>query len=77
MVTFPNLRSEMARTGVNNHQIAETLHISERAYRNKLNGITGFLLSEALVLRRTFFPELTIEELFKNDTQESEVSTWK
>ena len=73
MITYANLRAEMARIGLNNHQAAKKLRISERSFRNKINAITAFSLPEAETIKKTYFPELTIEELFKNDTQESEV----
>ena len=66
MVTYANLRAEMARTGLDNHKIAETLQIAERSFRNKLNGLSAFTLPEAKAIRDVHFPNFAIEDLFKN-----------
>ena len=65
MISYPTLKAEQARQGITNTQMAETMGVSEKSFRNKIRGITTFTLSEALSLRKAYFPNMEIECLFK------------
>lgn len=61
---FKNLKGEMVKKDLTNKQLAEKLKISERAIRNKLNGVSEFTWSEVLTIKECFFPEISLEILF-------------
>lgn len=61
---FKNLKAEMARSGINNKQIAEALGIDASTVSAKLNSYDRLKLCEAEKIRKTFFPDLQIDYLF-------------
>jgi plasmid maintenance system antidote protein VapI len=62
---YPNLRAEMARYGIKTKDIAEALGISPKSVNNKMTGRhKGFRLDEAFKIKDTFFPGISIEDLF-------------
>ncbi|WP_050696639.1 hypothetical protein [Anaeromassilibacillus senegalensis] len=63
-----NLSAEMVRNGVRNNDIQELLCCTDKTVRNKLNGITEFSVSEALLIRDTLFPNMRVEYLFAADS---------
>lgn len=65
-----NLSAEMVRNGVRNNDIQELLCCTDKTVRNKLNGITEFSVSEALLIRDTLFPHVRVEYLFASDTDQ-------
>ena len=62
-----NLIAEMARYGVRIADIQNLLNCSERTVRNKLNNERDFTIPEALKIRSTFFPGMSIEYLFATE----------
>lgn len=64
-----NLKAEMARNGVMNTDIQKLLGCTERTVTNKITGRTCFTVQEAIVIRDTFFPDLSIKYLFKAETE--------
>ena len=62
-----NLVAEMARYGVRIADIQNLLNCSERTVRNKLNNERDFTIPEALKIRSTFFPGMSIEYLFATE----------
>ncbi len=62
-----NLIAEMARYGVRITDIQNLLNCSERTVRNKLNNERDFTIPEALKIRSTFFPGMSIEYLFATE----------
>lgn len=60
-----NLISELAVKKITRKKISEETGISQRALYDKINGKTEFTLDEMLVIRDTFFPELTLDYLFE------------
>ena len=62
-----NLVAEMARYGVRIADIQNLLNCSERTVRNKLNNERDFTIPEALKIRNTFFPSMSIEYLFATE----------
>lgn len=59
-----NLKAEMARNGVSTEMIMTVLGKSDKTTRDKINGKSGLYLSEALKIRDTLFPGLSLEYLF-------------
>lgn len=59
-----NLKAEITRHKVRVKDIAESIGISERSMRNKLNGVTDFTWRQACKIQKEFFPELSKEYLF-------------
>ena len=64
-VIFPALRAEMARRGLKTADVAKALGISHKAAYNRISGVTGFMWSEALVVRNKYFPGMTLHELYQ------------
>ncbi len=61
---YKNLIGEMAKNGITNKQISSQLKKSDRAVRNKINGISDFTWKEAVNIQQTFFPKLELVYLF-------------
>ena len=68
---YSNLEAEMTRNGIKNGDIAKVIKKDERTVRNKRAGTTEFTLTETFAIRDNFFPELSLEYLFKQTTPES------
>ncbi|PTY76207.1 DNA-binding protein [Heyndrickxia sporothermodurans] len=64
-----NLRAEMAREGITMVDIADYLKVRYATINDKVNGKYDFSYTEALKIKRHFFPNLNIEYLFENDEQ--------
>lgn len=62
-----NLRAEMARYGIKQIDIAELLKVREATVSEKINGKSVFDIDEAFKIKKTFFPELSIDYLFSKD----------
>lgn len=63
-VPYPNLRGEIAKRGVKKSVVASALGISDRALRNKMDGITPFTWPEVCVINQRFFLDLGKDFLF-------------
>ena len=62
-MNYPNLRAEMARTGVSTARLAESTGLSiATAYRRINEGTFSF--EEAERIRSELFPECTVDYLF-------------
>ncbi len=64
-----NLSAEMARYGVSFTDIQQLLGCSNKTVRNKVGGITEITVSEAMMIRDSFFPGMRIEYLFASEHQ--------
>lgn len=62
---FPTLESKIAEHGYRKKEIAKELGVSERAFHGKCNGETDFKWSEVCTMQKTFFPEISKEELMQ------------
>lgn len=64
---FENLVSEMARKKITMMDLSkdEELNLSYTTLRNKFNGITDWLRKEMWIIKKKYFPDKTIEYLFK------------
>lgn len=65
---YPNLNAEMSRKKIEQKDLAKCISKGQDAISLKMNGKRCWLLDEVKAIRNTFFPNLTIEYLFK--TQE-------
>lgn len=60
-----NLLAEMAREGLDAKEIAAGIGVSEKTFRNKINGKTEFTRSEILKIRNKYFKHLPYDYLFE------------
>ena len=67
---FKNLIAEMARNGVTNNDIALYLNITPNTVSNKISGKTEFTRKDMWLLKKGFFPNLSIEYLFESGEKE-------
>ena len=51
--------------GISNEMIYTALGVTEKTLWNKIQGITPFTWEEVKKIKQDFFPEESIEELFK------------
>lgn len=65
MAYSANINAEMVRRRLRKPEVAAALGISERTFRNKLQGKTEFTFAEVQAVRDTFFPDLSLEYLFE------------
>ena len=65
---YRTLKAEMVRADISIKQLEIQIGITERSLRNKINGKTEFLWSETLKIRKIVSPGMTLEELFKSET---------
>jgi len=63
---YPNLRAEMSRIGIKQADIAELLGIREVTVSKKMNGKSTFNIDEAFLIKKTFFPNLSLDYLFSD-----------
>lgn len=59
-----NLKAEMARSSVSTEMIMDVLGKSDKTTRDKINGKSSLYFSEAVKIRDTLFPNLSLEYLF-------------
>ncbi len=69
-----NLKGEMAKRRIKIEDIANVLQIHRNSASNKINGETSFSIDEAVKVKETFFPELSLKFLFGKQNIEGEVS---
>ena len=62
-IRFPVLEGKIAERGLLKKNIADTLHISQRAFSNKLNGKSDFTWGEVVTMQDTYFRDVSKEEL--------------
>lgn len=63
-VVYPELIGSLARKSITKTRVASALGISQRALYSKLTGATDFTLSEANIIQKQFFPDMSTEKLF-------------
>lgn len=65
-IAYPNLRAEMARTGIKQKDIAELLERSVDWVDSRLRGKNAIPVSDALKIKNTFFKAISFEYLFND-----------
>ena len=65
MVVFPELVGEIAKRGIKKREIAQSIHVCDRAFSNKLHGRVPFTWTEVCSIRAQFFPDMSADVLFR------------
>ncbi len=60
-----NLKGEMAKRNIKVEDIANALNIHRNSASNKINGDTSFSIEEAVKVKETYFPDLSLKYLFE------------
>jgi predicted transcriptional regulator len=70
-VRYRNLDAEMARYGITNKMLADAAGKSPESIDKKRSGKIDWKLSEVMAIKKTFFPDLSLNYLFERegDTQ--------
>ena len=61
---FPNLSDALKDKGITLKAVAILIGCTEKTLQNKMNGITEFTLSEALLINENLLPEFRLQYLF-------------
>lgn len=64
---LPNLRAEMARAGISQKELADTIGRSLNWVESRLQDKATFPVADAILVKKTYFPELSIEYLFAEE----------
>ena len=65
---YPNLAGEIAKRGIKKCVLAKEAGISDRVLRNKMAGKGSFSIQEAIEIKNKFFPDYTVDDLFRDRT---------
>lgn len=68
---YHNLKAEMARKGIKVKDIADLLKVRRATASDKINGKYRFYCDEAIKIKKTFFPDLSIDYLFQSKNDQS------
>ena len=49
--------------------IAQSIGVSSRAFRNKMTGVAPFTWDEVTLIRQKYFPDCSLEQLFTVEKQ--------
>ena len=63
------LRGEMAKRKVTIENIATLLGIHRNSVANKLDGKSSFSIEQAVLIQKTYFPDLELKYLFTTEEQ--------
>ena len=58
-----NLKGELARNGVTQGQVAETLGMTLKNFNMKINGKIPFTVPEMMTIKDTYAPDATLDYL--------------
>lgn len=64
---YPNLEAEMARKKITQAKLAEILGITPTTLSLKLNGKSSLSLKECVKIKKSAFPDKSLDYLFKTD----------
>jgi len=64
---YPNLETAIIQKGILKKDIATEIGINARTLSSKLIGEKDFWLSEAIAIQAIYFPETSVEILFKKE----------
>lgn len=64
---YPVLEHEIILRNITKKEMREFLDIEHSSFVLKLNGARRFSLEEAIRLQEEFFPDVTINELFRHE----------
>ena len=57
----------MGRNGIQKEQIQQLLKIDYSSVSQKVNGRRPFKVDEAIRIQETFFPDVSVNQLFQHD----------
>lgn len=60
-----NIKGEMAKRNIKVEDVANVLNIHRNSASNKINGDTSFSIEEAVKVKDTYFPDLSLKYLFE------------
>lgn len=66
---YTNLIGELAKAGVAYEAIAKLLGVHRNTVANKLYGVSPFMLDEAILIAKTYFPEQELQRLFRKQNR--------
>ena len=66
-VKVKNLEAEMKRNKISRSYIANLLGLSYRTIHSRFNGETEWGYSECIKVRDTYFPDMSLDYLFKTE----------
>ena len=66
-VYYPVREAEMGRNGIQKEQIQQLLKIDYSSVSQKVNGRRPFKVDEAIRIQETFFPYVSVNQLFQHD----------
>ena len=64
---YPVLEHEIILRNITKKEMREFLDIEQSSFVLKLNGARRFSLEEAIRLQEEFFPDVTVNELFRHE----------
>ena len=64
---YSNLKAEMARLGLTSKKVSEAVKMNPSTFSRKIGKENGFKVIEAVKIRNTFFPGMTIDYLFNDE----------
>lgn len=71
-VYYPRLEAEIAQRGILKKDMKEALGIDHASFSYKLNGIRPFTLEQGILVWKTWFSDIPIDELFKCEEGDEE-----
>lgn len=66
---FPNLNAELARVGISKKTLAKGIKMNYYTLKSRMNGKSDFKCIEMRLIKRKFFPNLTIDYLFATEDE--------
>lgn len=63
------LNGKITERGILRRDIAQSIGVSSRAFRNKMTGAAPFTWDEAMLIRQKYFPDCSLEQLFMTDKE--------
>lgn len=63
---YPVLESEIKHKGIKKKTMAQLLGVDEVTFWHKTCGKRSFTVEQAILIQKTWFPEIPIEELFSH-----------
>ncbi len=63
------LNGKLTEKGILRRDIAQSIGVSSRAFRNKMTGISPFTWDEVTLIRQKYFPDCSLEQLFTTDKE--------
>lgn len=64
---YPILCGLIAQKGIKKNAVAKAIGISPHTLSIRLRGESEFTISQALTIKRVFFPDMGVETLFKRN----------